>query len=67
VVAEPEVASVADVAEPLVFVDIALAFDVLIPVFVVAVEVDNSGLPRFFAFPNIDYYASSYSFVEVVG
>ncbi len=59
--------SVADVAEPQASVDIALAFDVLVPVSVVAVEVDSSGRPRFLAFPNVDYYASSSSSVEVVG
>ena len=59
--------SVADVAEPQVSVDIAVAFDVLVPVSVVAVEVDSSGRPRFPAFPNVDYYASSSSSVEAVG
>ena len=71
-VAEPvvvfvAVASVADVAEPRVSVDIALVFDVLVLVSVVAVEVDSSARPRFFVFPNIDYYSSSSSSVEVVG
>jgi hypothetical protein len=76
-VVEPEVSepgvvfaalvSVADVAEPQASDDIALAFDVLVPVSVVLVEVDSSGRPRFFAFPNIDYYASSSSSVDVVG
>jgi hypothetical protein len=60
------VPSVADVAEPQASVDIAPAFAVLVPVSVVAVEVDSSGRPRFFAFPNIDYYSSSSSSVEVV-
>jgi len=59
--------SIADVAEPQASVDIALAFDVLVPVSVVAVEVDIYGRPRFLAFPNIDYYASPSSSVEVVG
>jgi hypothetical protein len=59
--------SVADVAEPQASVDIAVAFDVLVPVSVVSVEVDSSGRPRFLAFPNVDYYASSSSSVEVVG
>src|SRR4030042_6478923 len=59
--------SVADVAEPHASVDIALAFDVLVPVSVVAVEVDSSGRPRLLAFPNVGYYASSSSSVEVVG
>ena len=59
--------SIADVAEPQASVDIALAFDVLVPVSVLAVEVDIYGRPKFLAFPNIDYYASSSSSVEVVG
>ena len=58
---------VADVAEPQAFVDIAVAFDFLVPVSVVVVEVDSSGRPRFLAFPNVDHYASSSSSVEVVG
>jgi hypothetical protein len=71
-VAEPvvvfvAVASVVYVSEPQVFFDIALVFDVLVPVFVVAVEDDSSGLPRFFAFPNIDFYSKSSSSVEVAG
>jgi len=59
--------SVADVAEPQASVDIALASDVLAPVSVVSVEVDSSERPRFLAFPNVDYYSSSSSSVEVVG
>jgi hypothetical protein len=66
-VAEPEVVSVADVAEHQASVDIAPAFDVLVPASVVVVEVDNSGRPRFLAFPNVDCYASYSSSVEVVG
>jgi hypothetical protein len=71
-VAEPEVVffvlvSVADLAESQASVDIALAFDALVPLSVVAVEVDSPGRSKFFAFPNIDYYASCSSFVEVVG
>ena len=70
--AEPEVAlvavvSVADVAEPQASVDIAVAFVVLVPVSVVVVEVDSPGRPKFFAFPNVDHYASFSSSVEVVG
>ena len=58
-VAEPvvvfvAVSSVADVAELRVSVDIRLAFDVLVPVSVVTIEVDSSGRPRFFFYPNID-------------
>ena len=48
-------------------VDIAAAFVALVLVFVVVVGVDNSGRPKFLAFPNVDYYASFSSFVEVVG
>ena len=70
--AEPEVVFVAvvfvaDVAEPQASVDIAVAFDVLVPVSVVVVEVDSSGRPKFLAFPNVDHFASSSSSVEVVG
>ena len=64
---ELAVLSVADVAEPQASVDIAVAFVVLVPVSVVVVEVDSSGRPRFLAFPNVDYFASSSSSVEVVG
>jgi hypothetical protein len=59
--------SIADVAEHRASVDTALAFDVLVPVSGVAVEVDIYGHPSFLAFPNIDYYSSSSSSVEVVG
>jgi len=66
-VSEPGVVSVADVAEPQASVDSAVAFDILVPVSVVVVEVDSSGRPKFLAFPNVDHYASSSSSVEVVG
>ncbi len=71
-VIQPEVISVAvvsvgDVAEHQASADIAVAFDVSVPVSVVAVEVDSSGRPRFLASPNVDYYASSSSSVEVAG
>jgi hypothetical protein len=71
-VAEPEVvsvavASVADIAEPQVSVDIAVAFVVLVPASVVVVELDSSGHPKFLAVPNVDHFASSSSCVEVVG
>jgi len=56
-----------DVAVPQASFDIALAFDVLVPVFVVAFEDDIPGRPTFLAFPNVDHYASSSSSVEVVG
>ena len=61
------VVSIADVAEPQASGDIAVAFVVLVPVSGVVVEVDSSGRPSFFAFPNIDYFARSSSSVEVVG
>jgi hypothetical protein len=64
-VVEPEVVFVA--AEPQASADIAVAFDFLVPVSVVVVGLDNSGRPKFLAFPNVDYYASSSSSVEVVG
>jgi hypothetical protein len=60
------VASTADVSEPQASVDIPVVFDVLIPVSVVAFEVDSSERPRFLAFPNVDHYATSSSSVEVV-
>jgi hypothetical protein len=71
-VADPAVvfvaaAPLADVAEPRASVDTALVFDVLVPVAAVAVEVDSPVRPRFFVFPNIDYYSSSSSSVEAVG
>jgi hypothetical protein len=59
--------SIADVAEPQATVDIAVVFDVLFPVSVVAVGVDIYGRPRFLAFPNIDYFASFSSSFGVVG
>ena len=65
--AEPEVVSVADAAEPQASVDIAVAFAVLVPVSVVVVEVDSSGRPKFFAFPNICSLSNCSSSVEVVG
>ena len=61
------VVSVADVAEPQASVDIAVAFVVLVPVSVVVVEIDSSGRPKFFAFPNICSFPSCSSSVEVVG
>jgi hypothetical protein len=62
--AEPEVVFV---SEPRVSVDIVVAFAVLVPVYVVVVEVDSPGHPRFLAFPSVDWYPSSSSSVEVVG
>ena len=56
-VSEPGVVFVAvafvGVAELQASVDIAVAFVVLVPVSVVVVELDSSGRPKFFAFPNI--------------
>ena len=57
---------VADFAEILAVVDIAVAFVVSALVSVVAVEADSPGHPRFFDFPNSDYHSSSSSSVEVV-
>jgi hypothetical protein len=61
------VVSVADIFEPQAAVCIALAFEFSVPVSAVAVEVDSSERPSFFAFPNIDYYSSFSSSVEVAG
>jgi hypothetical protein len=74
-VVEPEVVFVAaEISPEVVFVsesqasvDIAVAFVVLVPVYVVVVEVDSSGRPKFLAFPNVDHFASPSSSVEVVG
>jgi hypothetical protein len=66
-VSEPEVVFAADVAEPQVSADTAVAFAVLVPVSVVAAEVDSPGRPSFLAFPNVDHYASSSSSAGVVG
>jgi hypothetical protein len=66
-VSEPGVVFVADVAEPQASVDIAVVFVVLVPVSVVVVEVDSSGRPKFFAFPNICSFPNCSSSVEVVG
>jgi hypothetical protein len=62
--AELEVVSV---SEPQTSVDIAAAFVVLVPVSVVAVEVDSSERPKFLAFPNVDHFANLSSSVELVG
>ena len=50
-----------------VSVGIDVAFVVLVPAFVVVVEVGSSGRPKFLVFPNGDHFASSSSSVEVVG
>jgi hypothetical protein len=55
------------VAGPQAADDIALAFAVLVPVSVVAVEVDSPGRSRFVAFPNFCYFARSSSYFEAVG
>ena len=65
-VPDPGVVAVVDVAEPQASADIAFAFPVLVPVSVVAVEVDSPERPRFLAFANVDHYANSSSSVEVV-
>ena len=69
VVAEPVLVaeSVFDVAEPQVSVDIAVVFVVLVPVSVVAAEVDSSGRPKFFSFPNTCSFPNCSNSVEVVG
>jgi hypothetical protein len=70
-VSEPGVVFVAvafvGVAELQASVDIPVAFVVLVPVSVVVVEVDSSGRPKFFAFPNIYSFPNCSSSVEVVG
>jgi len=71
-VVEPEVVFVAvvsipDVSEPQASVGIPAVFDALIPVSLVAVDVDSSGRPKFLAFPNVDHYATSSSSVEELG
>jgi hypothetical protein len=71
-VVEPEVVFVAvvsipDVSEPQASVGIPAVFDALIPVSLVAVDVDSSGRPKFLAFPNVDHYATSSNSVEGLG
>ena len=61
------VVPVADVAEPRASVDIAVAFVVLVPVCDVVGEVDSSGRPKFFAFPNICSFPNPSSSGGVVG
>jgi hypothetical protein len=61
------VVSVLDVGEPQASVDTRAAFDVLVPVSGVAVEVDSPGRPRCLAFPSVDCHASPSSSVQVVG
>ena len=56
-----------DVSELQASVDIVVVFVVLVPVSVVVVEVDSSGRPKFFAFPNICSFPNCSSSVEVVG
>ena len=55
------------VAFEAVFVDIAVAFVVLVLASAVVAEADSSERPRSFAFPNVDHFASSSSSVEVAG
>jgi hypothetical protein len=75
-VVEPDVFALASAAaapevvfasEPQASADIAAAFVVLVLVSVVAVEVENSGRPKFLAFPNVDHFSSSSSSVELAG
>lgn len=61
------VVAVVSVSDPLVFVDIAVAFVALVPVSVVAAGVDSYEHPKFPAFPSIDYAANSSSSFEVLG
>ncbi len=51
---------------PQASVDIAPAFDVLVPVSPVVAWLDSPGRPRFPAFPNADYHANSSSSFELV-
>ncbi|MBA4391830.1 MAG: hypothetical protein C0399_12970 [Syntrophus sp. (in: bacteria)] len=53
--------------EPQVSAGVGVPSLVLVPVSVVVFEVDSSGRPTFVPFPNIDHYASSASYLEVVG
>jgi len=57
---------IADVSGPQASVDIAVVFVVLLPVSVVAVEVDTPGRPRLFVLPKICSFANSSSSVEIV-
>ena len=61
------VASAADAPEPPASVDIPVAFVVLLRVSVVVVEVDSPARPKSLAFPNVDYFATPASSVEVAG
>jgi len=61
------VVSVADAAEPQASVDIAVVFVALVPVSAVVVEVDSSGHPKFFVFPNICSFPNCSSSAEVAG
>jgi len=65
-VSEPGVAFAADFVELRAAVDIALAFVVLILVFVAAVEVYSFVRPRSLSSPSIDFSANSSSSVEAV-
>ena len=57
----------ADLADPQASVDIGFAFDVLVHPSVVAIEGYTFGHPKFFAFPNSDFYTSYSSSAEVLG
>jgi hypothetical protein len=67
VLAELLVEPVFDVAEPQASVDIAVVFVALVPVSAVVVEVDSSGHPKFFVFPNICSFPNCSSSAEVAG
>lgn len=58
---------IGDTAGPPASVDIASVFAVSVPASGIAVEVGSPERPSYFAFPNIVYYASSSSSVEVYG
>jgi len=68
-VVEPEVSDpgVVFASGPQASADIAVAFVVLVPVSVAAVEVGSSGRPKCLAFPNVDHFASPSSSAELVG
>ena len=55
------------VSGPQASVDIAFAFVVLVPVSVFEDGADSSERPKFPAFPNVYYFASPSSSVEVAG
>jgi len=62
-----DVVPVSEFAEPPAFADSGHAFEVLVHLSVAAVEGDTFGRPKSFAFPNIEYYTSFSSSVEIHG